>query len=209
MHKLIVTSAAYRQSSVDRPEAFALDSDNRFLWRMNRRRLDAEEVRDAVLAIAGTLDPDRGGPGFEPFRFKDDHSPIYDHEDVDRWLAPECHRRSIYRFTVRSVPQPFLECMDAADPNLNVPVRSSTITALQALALWNDPFLLDQARAFARRVEVGSSPIEDRVDAAVRLAYGRPSRPEERASLSDLAGRRGMSTVTRLLFNANEFLFVD
>ena len=128
-----MTSATYRQSSADRPDGLAADADNRLLWRMNRRRLDAEEVRDAALAVAGTLDRSRGGPGFEPFRFKDDHSPIYDHEDLARLLAPECRRRSIYRFTVRSVPQPFLECMDAADPNLNVPVRSSTITALAGL----------------------------------------------------------------------------
>ena len=209
MHRLIVTSATYRQSSTDRPEALAIDADNRLLWRMNRRRLDAEEVRDAVLTVSGTLDPTRGGPGFEPFRFKDDHSPVYDHEDVARLLAPDCRRRSIYRFTVRSVPHPFLECMDAADPNLNVPVRSSTITALQALALWNDPFMLDQSRAFARRVVKDERPVGEQVDSAVRLAFGRPARDDERAALGDLARRRGMASACRLLFNANEFLFVD
>ena len=136
LHRLIVTSATYRQSSSssDRTDALAVDSDNRMLWRMNRSRLDAEEIRDAVLFVAGTLDLARGGPGFEPFRFKDDHSPIYDHEDISRSLAFDCRRRSIYRFTVRSVPHPFLDCMDAPDPNINVAVRSTTITALQALA---------------------------------------------------------------------------
>jgi hypothetical protein len=202
LHKMIVMSATYRQSSADRPDGLAADADNRLLWRMNRRRLDAEEVRDAALAVAGTLDRSRGGPGFEPFRFKDDHSPIYDHEDLARLLAPECRRRSIYRFTVRSVPQPFLECMDAADPNLNVPVRSSTITALQALALWNDPFMLAQADAFARRVG-------ERVDEAVRLAFGRQARDDEHAALAELAKVRGVAAACRLLFNANEFLFVD
>ena len=201
LHKMIVTSATYRQSSADRVDGLAIDTDNRLLWRMNRRRLDAEEVRDAALAVAGTLDRSRGGPGFEPFRFKDDHSPVYDHEDVARLLAPECRRRSIYRFTVRSVPNPFLECLDAADPNLNVAVRSSTITALQALAMWNDPFMLAQADAFASRV--------DGVDAAVRLAFGRPANDAERAALAGLAKRRGMAGACRLLFNANEFLFVD
>ncbi len=202
LHRLIVTSATYRQASANRADGRAIDSDNRWLWRMNRRRLDAEEVRDAVLAVAGTLDRSRGGPGFEPFRFKDDHSPIYDHEDLTRLLSPECRRRSIYRFTVRSVPQPFLECMDAADPNLNVPVRLSTITALQALALWNDPFMLAQAKAFANRAG-------HRVDEAVRLAFGRPARDEELMALRELETTRGMPAVCRLLFNANEFLFVD
>ncbi len=201
LHKSIVTSATYRQSSADGADGFAIDADNRLLWRMNRRRLDAEEVRDAALAVAGTLDRSRGGPGFEPFRFKDDHSPVYNHEDLARLLAPDCRRRSIYRFTVRSVPHPFLECMDAADPNLNVPVRSSTITALQALAMWNDPFMLAQADALASRV--------DGVDAAVRLAFGRPASDEERAALTGTAKRRGLAAACRLLLNANEFLFVD
>jgi hypothetical protein len=209
LHRLIVTSATYRQSSADRPDAAAIDADNRLLWRMNRPRLDAEEVRDAVLFVAGTLDPARGGPGFEPFRFKDDHSPIYDHEDLARVLAPDCRRRSVYRFTVRSVPHPFLDCMDAADPNLNVPVRSTTITALQALALWNDPFMLAQAEAFARRSADGSTTVEDQVDKSLRLAFGRPARPAESAALAELARSRGLATVCRLLFNANEFLFVD
>ncbi len=207
LHRLIVTSSTYRQSSFDRPEAAAIDSDNRLLWRMNRPRLDAEEVRDAVLSIAGTLDPARGGPGFEPFRFKDDHSPIYDHGDPARALAADCRRRSIYRFTVRSVPHPFLDCMDAADPNINVPVRSSTITALQALALWNDPFMLAQSEAFSRRL--GGGTPESQVDRAVRLAFGRPPSDDEKRSLADLARKRGMTAVCRLLFNANEFLFVD
>jgi hypothetical protein len=207
LHRQIVTSATYRQSSADRPAAAAIDADNRLLWRMSRPRLDAEEVRDAVLAVAGTLDPTRGGPGFEPFRFKDDHSPIYDHEDLTLALAADCRRRSIYRFTVRSVPHPFLDCMDAADPNINVPVRSSTITALQALALWNDPFMLAQADAFAHRIS-GGTP-ESQVDRALRLAFGRPPTEPETKALADLAKKRGMATVCRLLFNANEFLFVD
>jgi hypothetical protein len=209
LHRLIVTSATYRQASADRPDATALDADNRLLWRMNRARLDAEEVRDAVLFVAGTLDPTRGGPGFEPFWFKDDHSPIYDHEDLARLLAPDCRRRSVYRFTVRSVPHPFLDCMDAADPNLNVPVRSTTITALQALALWNDPFMLAQADAFAKRVSTVSKTTEDQVSRAIHVAYGRPAHPVEIATLSELARKRGLATVCRLLFNANEFLFVD
>ena len=209
LHRRIVTSATYRQSSADRPESAAIDADNRGLWRMNRRRLDAEEVRDAVLAVAGTLDPTRGGPGFEPFRFKDDHSPIYDHEDPARALALDCRRRSIYRFTVRSVPHPFLDCMDAADPNLNIAVRSTTITALQALALWNDPFMLAQAEAMAGRVRKESRTLEDQVAEVVQIAFGRPPRASEIAELVDLGRRRGMLTVCRLMFNTNEFLFVD
>src|SRR5205823_7032944 len=131
LHRLIVTSAAYRQSSTNDKAKAAIDADNRLLWRQNRRRLEAEAVRDSVLAVSGQLDPTMGGPGFEPFRFKDDHSPIYDHDDPSRINAPECRRRTIYRFTVRSVPNPFVDCLDGADPNAMTPVRNTTITALQ------------------------------------------------------------------------------
>ena len=130
LHRLIVCSAVYRQESFDTPSLAAIDADNHFLWRQNRRRLDAEAVRDSVLATAGTLDVRMGGPGFEPFFFKDDHSPIYDHSDPAKIDGPAVRRRSVYRFIVRSVPNPFMEALDCADPNLNTPVRSQTLTAL-------------------------------------------------------------------------------
>ena len=88
LHRLIVTSATYRQSSSNDLAKSATDGENRFLWRQNRCRLDAESGRDAVLAASGQLDLTMGGPGFEPFRFKDDHSPIYDHDAIDRITRP-------------------------------------------------------------------------------------------------------------------------
>ena len=152
LHRLIVLSAAYRQSSADDAEAAKIDADDRYLWRMTRQRLDAEEVRDAVLAVSGKLDLTMGGPGFELFRFKDDHSPVYDHTAVEKINDPANWRRTVYRFTVRSVPNPFLDSLDCADPNVNTPVRNTTLTALQALALLNDPFMLKQAECFAERL---------------------------------------------------------
>ena len=95
LHRLIVTSAVYRQASKDIPACAAIDGDNRYLWRQNRRRLDAEAIRDSVLAVSGTLDRRMGGPGFEAFSFKDDHSPIYDHSDPARIDAPEVRRRGL------------------------------------------------------------------------------------------------------------------
>jgi hypothetical protein len=209
LHRLIVTSAVYRQSSSDDADSARRDADNRWLWRMNRQRLDAEEVRDSVLAVSGDLDTTMGGPGFEVFRFKDDHSPIYDHTAPGILEKPGARRRTVYRFVVRSVPHPFIECLDGADPNINTPVRSTTITALQALALLNDAFMVREARAFARRVEpLGGSP-EAQVDAAFVLALGRPTRPSERDSLAAYARKHGLANACRLLFNTNEFLFID
>ena len=88
-----------------------MDAENRLLWRMNRARLDAEAVRDSVLAVAGKLDLTAGGPAVQMFYFKDDHSPVYDYARFDP-DAPGAYRRSIYRFIVRSVPDPFMERLD-------------------------------------------------------------------------------------------------
>jgi len=209
LHRLIVTSAVYRQTSLGNPAFDARDADNRYLWRQNRRRLDAEAVRDGILAVSGTLDRRMGGPGFELFSFKDDHSPIYDHTDSAKADNPSVRRRTIYRFIVRSVPNPFMEALDCADPNLNTPVRSQTLTALQALALWNDVFMVRQAQEFARRLEARPGDLAARIDAAVRLALGRPSRSEERQLLARYALDHGLAHACRLLLNTNEFVFVD
>ena len=176
---------------------------------MNRSRLDAEELRDTVLAVSGALDLKMGGPGFEAFRFKDDHSPVYDHSAVEKINDPATWRRTVYRFTVRSVPNPFLECLDCADPNLPTPVRGTTITALQALALLNDPFVIRQSELFAERVRRSSADAGKQIAQAYQLAFGRPPTMEERETLGGYAARHGLANACLLLFNANEFVFVD
>jgi hypothetical protein len=209
MHKLILLSSTYRQASGHRRECAAVDADNRFVWRMNRQRLDAEEVRDSVLAVSGKLNLAMGGPGFELFRFKDDHSPVYDHTALEKIHDPATYRRTVYRFTVRSVPNPFLDCLDCADPNINTPVRNTTLTALQALALLNDPFMIRQAEYFAERVKGLSSDDGGQIEAAYRLALGRAPRSEERAALADYARKHGLVAACRLVLNVNEFVFID
>jgi hypothetical protein len=209
LHRLIMLSAVYRQASQDVPAHSRLDADNRLLWRMNRQRLDAESIRDSVLAVSGKLDLRMGGPGFELFRFKDDHSPVYDHSDVEKVQDPKTWRRTVYRFAVRSVPNPFLESLDCADPNINTPVRSTTLTALQALALLNDPFMVQQSELFATRLRMVSRQRREQIDAAYRLAFGRPPKPTETRALEIYTQRHGLANTCRLLFNANEFLFID
>ncbi len=209
MHRLIVCSAVYRQSSRGSLAHEAIDADNRFLWRQNRRRLDAEAIRDGVLAVSGTLDERMGGPGFELFRFKDDHSPVYDHADPDKVDNPQVRRRSVYRFVVRSVPNPFMEALDCADPNLNTPVRSQTLTALQALALWNDLFMLRQAGEFARRLVASQSEPCARLVAAFRSALGRDPSGDELDNLAAYAAKHGLAHACLLLWNTNEFVFID
>jgi len=209
LHRLIVTSAAYRQSSADNPACARVDADNRLLWRMNRQRLDAESIRDSVLAVSGALDLTMGGPGFDLFRFKDDHSPVYDYSAVEKINDPKAWRRTVYAFTVRSVENPFLECLDCADPNINTPVRNTTLTALQALALLNDPFILKQSALFAARVEKLAPDLAGRIDAAIRLGFGRPTTPSERTRLAAYAAKHGLANACRILLNTNEFVFID
>jgi len=209
LHRLIVCSAVYRQSSVGNAAFEAIDADNRYLWRQNRRRLDAEAVRDGVLAVSGTLDQRMGGPGFELFHFKDDHSPVYDHSDPDKVDNPQVRRRSVYRFVVRSVPNPFMEALDCADPNLNTPVRSQTLTALQALALWNDLFIVRQSQEFARRLEASQTDPRARVLAAYRRTLCRDPSARELDALSAYAAKHGLAHACLLLWNTNEFIFID
>jgi hypothetical protein len=209
LHRLILLSAAYRQSCRYDEANARVDADNRYLWRMNRQKLDAEAVRDSVLLVSGQLHLAMGGPGFELFRFKDDHSPVYDHSAVDQINDPKNWRRTVYRFVVRSVANPFLESLDCADPNISVPVRNNTLTALQALALLNNPFMVRQSELFAERLR-GLSPDPSRqVEAAYRLALGRLPTRQEREELTAYARRHGLANACRLLLNCNEFLFVD
>jgi hypothetical protein len=208
LHKLIVTSAVYRQSSLARPTAAKIDADNRLLWRMNRMRLDAESIRDSALLIAGKLDMTMGGPAVRMFGFKDDHSPVYDYTKFDP-DAEGAHRRSIYRFTVRSVPDPFMERLDCPDPSVLTPKRSTTLTAIQALAMWNNPFMVRMSEHFAARVREASADPAKQVDAALQLIYGRSADPEELKTYQEYAVRHGLENLCRVLFNSNEFLFVD
>jgi mono/diheme cytochrome c family protein len=209
LHRLIVTSQGYRQSSRFDPDAAKVDGGNRLLWRFSPRRLDAEEIRDTILAVSGTMDLTMGGPGYEPFRFKDDHSPIYDHTDATKIDDPKTWRRTVYRFTVRSVPDPFLDSLDLPDPNVSTPVRSSTLTAPQSLALLNDAFIVRQAERFADRVKHAGSTPAKQIDAAYRFAFQRaPSPGEMQASLTYVA-RHGLANFCRILYNTNELIFLD
>jgi len=208
LHRLLVTSSTYRQSSATDAAGAKVDSGNRLLWRMNRRRLEAEAVRDSVLAVSGKLNTTMGGPGFRPFGFLDDHSPHYKYEDYNP-DDPAGLRRSIYRFLVRSVPEPFQEALDCADPSLQVEKRNETLTALQALALLNNKFMVRMAEHFARRVEKEAPDLPGRVAAAHRLALGREPTEDEQRLLTELARKHGLAHSCRLLFNTNEFMFVD
>ena len=224
LHRLIVTSATYRQSSryesvsvrgsqraapASLPPSHGLDAENLLLARQNRRKLDAEAVRDATLFVAGKLDPKMGGPAFQDFIVeKPEHSPHYEYHlhDPD---DPKSHRRSVYRFLVRSQTQPFMTTLDCADPSMQVGRRNESVSALQALALLNNGLMVTMSKHFAAKLDAGGGELNAKVDRAFREALARAPSPAELANLTAYAQQHGLANACRVLFNLNEFAFVD
>jgi hypothetical protein len=212
LHRLILTSSTYRQSSSvldESRKASEKDSDNRYLWRMNRRRLEAESIRDTILFVSGSLDARMFGPGFQDFVIeKPEHSPHYQYHLHDP-NDPKSHRRSIYRFIVRSQPQPLMTTLDCADPSMLVDRRNESLTALQALALLNSGLTVAMSHRFADDPDLKAQPVEGQIQRAFSRALSRPPNDSELATLTAYARRHGLANACRLLFNMNEFTFVD
>jgi mono/diheme cytochrome c family protein len=209
LHRLIVTSATYRQASIIGPANARVDADNRLLWRQNRRKLDAEAVRDRILFAAGRLDLALGGPSFQDFVIeKPEHSPHYEYQrsDLD---DQKCCRRAVYRFVVRSKQQPFMAALDCADPSLAVDRRNQTITPQQALAMLNDRLVLTMASHLAERAERSNNDDPARVSATFRFALGRDPTAAEKVELVEYARQFGLNAACRVILNLNEFVFVD
>jgi cytochrome c553 len=208
MHRMILLSDAYRRTSIaDENSGRTLDAGNAWLWRQNPRRLDAESLRDAMLAVSGSLDTTMHGPGYRDFDYQEEYAPVYQHRVLE---VPEVFRRSVYRFVVRTTPHPFLTSLDCPNPATMTPVRNTTTTAIQSLATLNNAFVMQQSDRFAARLqqEAGTDP-KTQAQRAIRLAFGRPPTDEEVASAVQLIESDGLFQLCRILFNTNEFIYVD
>lgn len=209
LHRLIVTSSVYRQSSVHDEANAAKDSSNQFLWRMNRRRLEAEEIRDSILSVSGKLNDTMGGPGFFVFKLeKEAHSPHYEYHKFDP-RDPTTHRRSIYRFIVRSQPDPYLTTLDCADSSQSTPKRSETLTALQALSMLNNPFQLVMAESFAERLKQEAATLPEQIELGIQLTLGRSPTDFEKEKFAAFAEQHGLANLCRVFFNQSEFVYLD
>lgn len=208
--RLLVTSQAYRRSSAHDETMAALDADNALLWRANRRRLTAEELRDTMLAVSGKLRlEERGGPSFQDFVIeKPQHSPHYQYHLHDPG-DPASHRRSIYRMVVRSQPQPFLTSLDCADPSLSVAQRDESTTALQALTQWNNRLVEALAQDFANRLATESASPEEQIKIACQMALGRLPSVEETQLLAEHLQSFGGASFTRVVLNLNALAYLD
>lgn len=208
LHRLILNSRTYKQTSQSDDFSEA-DQGNRFLWKMNRRRLDAEQIHDSVLTVTKLLNLKMGGPSYKDFVIeRPEHSPHYEYHLYDP-MDTTTHRRAIYRFIVRSQPQPFMDTLNCADPSSSVPKRSETLTALQALGMLNNRFMVAMSKQFATRLRKEADDHESQVAEGFRLLTGRKPIDEEARLLSEYADQHGLENLCRVLFNLNEFIFVD
>jgi hypothetical protein len=212
MHRMILLSSAYRQASVSPSEkAFAgKDPENKWLWKANRRRLEAEEIRDTMLAVSGRLNPKVGGPSvmlqIDPELIKDLKRPQYWVTTKDR---SEHDRRTIYMIYKRNLILPFMQVFDSPDTLLSCARRDQSTHAPQALELLNGTVANDLAVAFSKRL--AGTP-GARVDMAWRMATGRLPNARERALSLQYLDDPDPSAATEFalsLFNSNAFLYVN
>ena len=212
LHRLIVLSHTYQQSSrvPSRAEQDESDPENRLLWHFPRRRLSAEEVRDAMLSVSGRINLKAGGPSVivpvDPELVQLLYKPSQWSVTKD---ATEHDRRSVYLMAKRNLRLPFLENLDAPALQTSCARRESSTHAPQALEMLNGSLSNDLATAFARRLEqeVGDNP-EKIVERAFRLALGRPPLPEERKRSLDFLQDQSLKEFALALFNLNGFLYV-
>ncbi len=221
MHRLIMLSSTYQMSSEDNAEYAAKDVANDYLWRFDRRRLSAEEIRDTLLQLGGSLDRTPGGehpfPPRSKWRFTQ-HTPF-----VDTYPTT---KRSVYMMQQRIRKHPFFETWDGADPNASTGARALSITPIQALFQMNDPLIHEQAAKFAQHVWNSGKKDSERIEQAFLLAYGRPATKDEIKLGEDYLGAAALAlreagtpvekmldaawaSYTRVLFSSNEFIFVD
>lgn len=211
LHRLMLTSATYRQSSGGMNtdsfrEAAAKDADNTLLWRYPPRRLEAEAVRDAMLAVSGQLNPALGGPSFRPFTTSDYGATFYHLFDKGE---PEFNRRTLYRMNINSGKEPLLDAFDCPDPSVRTPRRGVTTTPLQALSVMNGSFVQRQAGALAERaLKSAGGDLARAVGVAYELALSRPANAAELQRAEVAARERGLPSVCWALLNSTEFVHV-
>ncbi len=205
LHRLILTSQAWRQDSRPSSRAIAVDSASRLLWRFPPRRLEAEAIRDSMLAVTGKLENEVGGPGFSAFEVEMENVRHY-HPKKD--FGPEDWRRMIYMTKVRQERDAVFGIFDCPDGNQVTPKRSRSTTPLQALNLLNSSFVMQQSAFLADRLRSGDRSAAQSIAYAYQLCFGRPPDAEETALAESFVKANGWLPFCRAMLNANEFLFI-
>jgi hypothetical protein len=207
MHRMIMLSETYRQSSAWRKEAADVDGDSRLLWRFPPRRLSAEEIRDTVLAVSGKLDRTMGGQGFRLFKYMQDNVATY--EPLDEH-GPETYRRAVYHQNARASVVDLMTDFDQPDCAFSAPRRAETTTPLQALTMLNHSFTIDTAKALAERTgDSAGASAEDQVKFVFQIAYQREPDAEELTTGMAAVSRLGLEAFCRALLNSSELIYLD
>jgi hypothetical protein len=210
MHRLIMTSDAYKMASqFDDAEDLAKDPQDRYCWRYRIQRVDAEVLRDEILAVSGTLNPEMFGKPVFPVLQQEVLRSMINGIWKQSEDGPNVWRRSVYVYRKRGLPYPLLDIFDLPNQNLSCGARNVSTVPTQALTLMNDDFVLKQSQLFANRVEEaahGDPPAE--VEMAYRLALSRPPEDKEKQIDLEFLKTHKLSDLTDVLFNLNEFLYV-
>jgi mono/diheme cytochrome c family protein len=207
LHREILLSQTYRQSSDSREDAARLDASARLLWRFPARRLSAEEIRDSVLAVTGKLDLKMGGPGFRLYRYLQDNVSTYWPLDQH---SPETYRRAVYHQNARASLIEGLTDFDLPDSAYSTPSRTSTTSPLQALTLLNHRFTLEMSDALTERAQREAPNDEPaQIRRVFALAFQRQPTPEEQQAALKLIGSHGWRAFCRAVLNANELIYLN
>jgi arylamine N-acetyltransferase len=206
MHRMIMLSEAYRQSSAFREDAAKVDGDARLLWRFPPRRLSAEEVRDTILTVAGRLNKTSGGPGFRLYQFMQDNVCTYVPLDEH---GPETYRRAVYHQNARASVVDLMTEFDQPDCTFSAPTRAETTTPLQALTMFNHSFTLDMSAALAERLQADAGDdVEAQVHRAYQLCYSRKATENEMKACRKLIEEHSLAALCRVLLNTSEMIYV-
>ncbi len=206
IHRLILKSDTWRQSNQPNADAINVDANSRWLWRFPPRRLEAEAIRDSILAVSGALDlKNAGGPGFSPFEVEMEN---VRHYHAKKSYGPEDWRRMIYMTKVRQEREQVFGAFDCPDASMVVPKRSRSTTPLQALNLLNSPFIVQQAELFAKRLQNDCDTLPQQIRRAWLLCFQRPPTDEELADSEVFINQEGIQQFTRAMLNTNEFVFI-
>ncbi|MBL9204310.1 MAG: DUF1553 domain-containing protein [Opitutaceae bacterium] len=208
LHRLILLSKTYRQASLQTPRAQEIDAGARLLWRFPAQRMEAEALRDSMLAVAGLLNPRRGGPGFQLFDTYLTKSNVHMYPSRSEF-GPEEFRRMVYQCKPRVQLDDVFGAFDCPDAGQITPKRNRSTTPLQAFNLLNSPFALQMAAAFAARLEREAGPDpEAQVRRAFDLALGRPPEAAELSAAATVVREHGLKVLCRTVFNLNEFIHI-
>jgi hypothetical protein len=206
LHRDILTSHTFKQSSQPNPQGLSVDADASLVWRYPPRRLEAESIRDSILVASDVIDYRMGGPGFYLQRVEPDN--VYRYFPKEQVGPPE-YRRMVYLTRIRQEQDPVFGAFDCPSGNQVVPKRPRSNTPLQSLNLFNSPFVIQQADLLAQRLtRTAGNNVEQQIQLAFEILLARKPDAKELELSKSMIQEQSLTPFCRAMLNASEFLFV-